>query len=605
MDTTNTSTTFSQPEFKEELAQKAEETMNTETYQVEVHKAVAMDAAVMAASKSEDFAKSAEAGFPAPKEAEGIIEIAKEKLGETAKEADNIIEIAKEKLGQVAETLSGAMETAKDNLKDMTDKIHMQLPGSTYVVGTTPDHSADTFAQPSFQEELSRKAQETMQSDTYQADVHRSVAMDAAVLAASKSEDFAKSAEAGFPAPKEAEGIIEIAKEKLGETAKEADNIIEIAKEKLGQVAETLSGAMETAKDNLKDMTDKIHMQLPGSTYVVGTTPDHSADTFAQPSFQEELSRKAQETMQSDTYQADVHRSVAMDAAVLAASKSEDFAKSAGAGFPAPKEAEGIIEIAKEKLGETVEVAKETIASLQKSLPGAMETARESTGHAYIATVNTITEAVELAKDKIGAISEKLPIQLPGTTNTNVTGTTPDHSADTFAQSEFKQELVQAAEEHMDTASVQYEAHKAVAKDAAVMAASKSEDFAKSAEAGFPAPKEEAEGYINVAKEKLGETVEVAKDTLASAQQSVTGALDTAQATAGQAYTTTVNTIGSTVEAAREKIGEGLEFAAEKMREAGEALAAQSADTKEKGVQMQRSAELNSARYNLTPSTTI
>jgi len=86
-----------------------------------------------------------------------------------------------------------------------------------------------------------------------------------------------------------------------------------------------------------------------------------------------------------------------------------------------------------------------------------------------------------------------------------------------FSEAAFKEEIEQKACEKMDSTSYQWEAHKSVANDAAVMAASKAPDFAKVAEAGFPAPKDAPEGYLEIAKEKLGDSLETAKDTLSSA----------------------------------------------------------------------------------------
>jgi len=296
---------------------------------------------------------------------------------------------------------------------------------------------------------------------------------------------------------------------------------------------------------------------------------------FSQSAFKEEVQQKACEMQDSTSYQWEAHKSVANDAAVMAASKAPDFAKVAAAGFPAPRdEPEGYIEMAKEKLGDSLETAKDTLSS-------AFDSAKERTGHAYETTMGTLSGALEGAKEKtgeaIGFVTEK--IKGSSEMSSQNMSCESDSCDKQFAQSAFKCELQQKACEMQGSTSYQWEAHKSVANDAAVMAASKAPDFAKVAAAGFPAPRDEPEGYIEIAKEKIGETFESAKDTLSSA-------LDSAK-----------DTLSGAFEGAKEKTGEAIEFVAEKMKGAGEALSDKAEDAKAQGLKMQH--------QNMRPSNAI
>ena len=128
----------------------------------------------------------------------------------------------------------------------------------------------------------------------------------------------------------------------------------------------------------------------------------HLDNTFSSTSFKEELKDKACEVENSSSYAWEQHKSVAQDAAVMAASKSGDFAKAAEGDFGQQQSSEGMIEVAKEKLGEGVEMAKEGLHTASNTMSGAVESVKEGTNQAYTSTVGTISGAVETAREKIG-----------------------------------------------------------------------------------------------------------------------------------------------------------------------------------------------------------
>jgi len=178
-----------------------------------------------------------------------------------------------------------------------------------------------------------------------------------------------------------------------------------------------------------------------------------------------------------------------------------------------------------------------------------------------------------------------------------------------FGQEEFKKELGDAAAEHRDTAGYQFEEHKLVAKDAAAMALSKSEQFAKACESeGSTAA---GEGIMTTGKEfellkeQLGETMDHAKDAMIIAKDTIIVGLQEAKEKTGEAldatkvelakaydiskektalaydfskektihaYEVTKEVVTDIVEGVVEKTGEALEFVGEKMKEAGTAL---------------------------------
>jgi len=188
--------------------------------------------------------------------------------------------------------------------------------------------------------------------------------------------------------------------------------------------------------------------------------------------------------------------------------------------------------------------------------------------------------ALEGAKEKTGEAIGYMTEKIKGSSEMSSSQSMSCESDNNkqFAQSAFKSELAQKACEMQDSTAYQWEAHKSVANDAAVMAASKAPDFAKVAEAGFPAPKDAPEGYLEIAKEKLGETLESAKDSMDSAKEALANAFDTA----------------------KEKTGEAIEFLSEKMKEAGEALSDKGEEIRGKGQEMQVD---NS--QNIRPTTAI
>jgi len=179
-----------------------------------------------------------------------------------------------------------------------------------------------------------------------------------------------------------------------------------------------------------------------------------------------------------------------------------------------------------------------------------------------------------------------------------------DNPPNTFAGQAFKEELQAKAGEVQDSTSYAWEQHKSVAQDAAVMAASKSGDFAKAAESDFAMP-QTSEGMIDMAKEKLGEGVEMVKEGLntgmSTASQTMSGAVETVKDTSNTAYSSAIGTVSGAMETVREKIGEGLEFVAEKMKETGEAMIQKADETKSQGIALERQAELNQARIGLKP----
>eukprot|EP01087_Luapelamoeba_hula_P019360 TRINITY_DN63_c0_g1_i1.p2 TRINITY_DN63_c0_g1~~TRINITY_DN63_c0_g1_i1.p2 ORF type:complete len:208 (+),score=61.41 TRINITY_DN63_c0_g1_i1:980-1603(+) len=195
-----------------------------------------------------------------------------------------------------------------------------------------------------------------------------------------------------------------------------------------------------------------------------------------------------------------------------------------------------------------------------------------------------------------------------------------------LASAEFKEELAQAATEVQSTATYSFDAHQAVAKDAAVMAASKSADFAEAAEK-IDAEPSEMNKEIEILREKLDDTLvsakatlEVAKDTLVIALNEVKGAtIEGYEATveaignayvevkerSAQAIDVTYKTVVGGIEGAKEKTGEALEYIGEQMKTTGELLTDKADSVKSEGLRLEREAELNQAKLNLTPISSV
>jgi len=131
-------------------------------------------------------------------------------------------------------------------------------------------------------------------------------------------------------------------------------------------------------------------------------TINTNTNAFAQDSFKAELQQKACEVQESESYAREQHKSVAQDAAIMAASKSDEFAKVAEAGFVIEDKPEGVVEVAKEKIGEGMDMAREGLNTAGQSITGAAESVKEGTGQAYTSTVGTLSGAMETVREKIG-----------------------------------------------------------------------------------------------------------------------------------------------------------------------------------------------------------
>eukprot|EP01087_Luapelamoeba_hula_P019878 TRINITY_DN6654_c1_g1_i2.p1 TRINITY_DN6654_c1_g1~~TRINITY_DN6654_c1_g1_i2.p1 ORF type:complete len:448 (-),score=114.11 TRINITY_DN6654_c1_g1_i2:74-1417(-) len=415
----------------------------------------------------------------------------------------------------------------------------------------------------SFKEELAHKASELTESPEYQQDLHKSVANDAAVLAASRSNEFAMAAEAGFPIPAETDDLFDMAKEKLSDTVDVAKENLSMATNYVASTIDLVSGVFISTKDRLVENMPS----LPGNDEndVTGTTPDNSDKAFAQSEFKAELAEKADSLLNTEPHQYESHKLVAMDAAVKAASKTGDFAAVAEAGFPtinakqdtddvkAPS-AEGqesLFLLARDRLDAVMASTNKALNSTVSTLEGAVGIARDTIGEGleFIASKMSAPDVVT-----IGDVSSFRQSAMLGTEAPKVTVKINRP----LGQPEFKAELAERAEEKMDSASYQWEEHKLVAKDAAIMAASKSSDFARAAALDPPSQPS-------------------ASSASASASD---GLIDTVSHAASSLQKATVSTLEDAVQGAKETFEEGMDFISEKMQAVGDVFSSSQSDLK-------------------------
>jgi len=263
---------------------------------------------------------------------------------------------------------------------------------------------------------------------------------------------------------------------------------------------------------------------------------------FSNPSFKNELADAAKDKMSTAEYAQDLHKEVAHDAAIMAASKAGDFAKAAESGSSEPS-GEGFIAVAMETISGAIESAKEFVQD----------------------TMQHLTE---------GAQEERtLPC--------------PDNSGKPFAQCAFKDELKDKVDEKSISENYQWQAHKAAANDAAVMAASKASDFAKAAEK-VDAPAEPT-------------LMDMAVDAIQSTREAVAGTWEQGKEQTAMAYKASMNKVEGAMGAVKEKAGEAMETVAEKMQQMSDTMADKASETKETAQHMQAEAQLSQQRANLNP----
>jgi len=314
---------------------------------------------------------------------------------------------------------------------------------------TVKKDEQELFANDEFKSELKEAAGAHMDTAGYLWEEHKGVARDAAAMAASKSSDFAKAIEGESAADMDKEMLLlkdkavetltsakatlgvakealviaydeakdatleaydatreslaqayDMSKEKTALayewTADKLEGVIEEVKERTSETLEFIGDKMKVAGDKMIDRAEKI---APVSS--IGMPMPSGPLSSSQ--FADELKDAAVEHNQSAGCQWEAHKDVARDAAAMAASKSSEFAKAAdGEGLAAGSE--GYIDMAKEKLGETVGLAKEkgmlAYGWTGEKIEVVLEGAKEKTG-----------EALEYIGDKMkgagGAMMEK------------------------------------------------------------------------------------------------------------------------------------------------------------------------------------------------------
>jgi len=266
---------------------------------------------------------------------------------------------------------------------------------------------------------------------------------------------------------------------------------------------------------------------------------------FSNSSFKNELADAAKDKMATPEYAQDLHKEVAHDAAVMAASKASDFAKAAESGCDST----------------------------------------ESTGEGFIAVaMETISGAIESAKEFVQDTMEKLS---EGAQPEERAIPCPDNSGKPFAQLAFKEELKCQVENKCETENYQWQAHKEVANDAAVMAASKACDFAKAAEK-VDAPIEPT-------------LMDMAVDALQSTREAVSDSFQQGREQTAMAYKAGMNKVEGAMGAVKEKAGEAMETMAGKLQQMSESMGEKAAETKETAQHMQAEAQLSQQRANLNP----
>jgi len=249
----NSNTNISQEStFKQEICNAAAEKSSAGSF--EQHKEVANDAAVMAASKSSDFAK------------------ATEKLEESSSNSSAGSSSSNEGgfIASAMETISGAFETAKEFVQDKVEQLkegmhHESQPETVPIAPIQEGLSSE------FKCELKQAAEAMQSSDVYAFEQHKEVANDAAVMAASKSSDFAKATEKLDASPEPSRK--EIAKEKISETKQAMGENWDHSKK---EGMKKMEGTMESMKEKASEVMEKVADKMKDVSEALGEKADQT-----------------------------------------------------------------------------------------------------------------------------------------------------------------------------------------------------------------------------------------------------------------------------------------------------------------------------------------